>query len=286
MRIVYTFISDSETVPEYTKYSLKKARELNPQSQIDFICKHHQSMFNDYDINWVPQEPLSNGRILKSFNEICQFDRHGQPNTTYPSTHDFWHRTAERIFYLQEHASRNKLTNFFHLENDVVMFHPVAHSILDSEDKSQICVVRMSQTHTTFAYCHIPNYVELEKLCNFFIEILFHVGEDNLRIHGGYDHISEMSLLNMALRNKVVGTFPILPSCAKRFVFDPGSYGQYLGGTNNGHGTGFTDPTHYIGSYINSTKNAPRIENGLPMMENKQIFNLHIHSKNLKDFVI
>ena len=286
MRIIYTFISDSEIVPEYVKYSLKKARELNPSSQIDFICKYHQEMFNHYDINWVPQENLSDGRILKNFNEICEFDRHGKPNTTYPSTHDFWHRTAERIFYVQEHAARNKLTNFFHLENDVIMFHPVSQPILDSEDTSKISVVRMSQTHTTFAFCHIPHYIELNKLCNFFIELLFHIGEDNLRKHGGYDHISEMSLLNTALRNKIVCTFPILPNISKRFVYDPGSYGQYLGGTNNGHGAGFIDPTHYIGSYIYNTKNTPRIENGLPMIEEKQIFNLHIHSKNLKDFVL
>lgn len=285
MKIIYTFISDNQTIPEYTKYSLKKARELNPNLQIDFICKYNQPMFNDYDINWVPQESLSDSRLLKDFNEVCDFKRHGQPNTTYPSTHDFWHRTAERIFYVEEHASNNKLSNFFHLENDVVMYHPVSESTLDAEFKDKVSVIRMSQTHTTFAFCYVPEYKQLRKLCNFFIEVLFHLGEDALIKYGGYDHVSEMSLLNMALRNKVVGTFPILPSDAKRFVYDPGSYGQYLGGTNNGHGPGFIDPTHYIGSYMQDTNIAPKIENGIPTIGDKKIFNLHIHSKNLKDFI-
>lgn len=286
MRIIYTYISDDQNIPEYTKYSLKKAREVNPNSQIDFICKYHQEIFNDYDINWVPQEPLSSGELLKDFNKICNFNRHGQPNTTYPSSHDFWHRTAERIFYLQEYASRNKLSQFFHLENDVVMFYPVAHTITDSANKNQISVIRMSQTHTTFAFCHIPNYIELQKLCNFFIELLFHVGEDKMRIYGGYDHISEMSLLNMALRNKIVGSFPILPDSSHRYIYDPGSYGQYLGGTNNGHAPGFIDPTHYIGSYMIQTSKHPKMVEGLPMIDDQEIFNLHIHSKNLKDFVL
>ena len=286
MRIIYTYISDDEHIPEYTKYSLKKARLLNPSSQIDFICKYHQEMFNDYDINWVPQEPLSSGKMLEDFNRVCNFKRHGQPNTTHPSSHDFWHRTAERIFYLHEHASRNRLSQFFHLENDVVMFHPVVHSTIDSPDATKISVIRMSQTHTTFAFCHIPSHLELQKLCTFFIELLFHVGEEKMRIHGGYDHISEMSLLNMAIRNKIVGSFPILPNCSNRYIYDPGSYGQYLGGTNNGHGAGFIDPTHYIGSYMMNTHETPKMVDGIPMMGSKKIFNLHIHSKNLKDFVL
>lgn len=283
MRIVYTYISDDRAIPEYTKYSLKKAREINPCLQIDFICKYNQIMFNDYNINWVPQDHLADGDILNKFNSVCRFNRHGQPNTTYPSSKDFWHRTAERIFYLQEHVSRNLLTDVFHLENDVVMFHPVESTLGDTVS-DMISVIRMSQTHATFAFCHIPRYQLLEKLCLLFIEML-ELGEDNLRKYGGYDHVSEMSLLNLALRNNMVASFDIIPG-NQRYVYDPGSYGQYFGGTNNGHSSGFVDRTHYIGSAIFGNYIKPIIKDGIPMVGNKKIFNLHIHSKNLKDFVI
>ena len=109
MRIVNTFISEDDTIPEYTEESLYMARKNNPYVKIDFICKSKQQYFNKYDINWVPQSDLANGDILNKFNKVCKFNRHGKPKTTYPCNHDFWHRTAERIFYLQEHISRNKI---------------------------------------------------------------------------------------------------------------------------------------------------------------------------------
>lgn len=284
MRIVYTFISDIHQVPEYTKYSLQMARKKNPCLQIDFICKKHDPMFDEYNINWISQDCLSDGSILKRFNEVCKFNRHGKPNTTYPSAHDFWHRTAERVFYLQEYISREKLTDVFHLENDVIMYHSVESTLYDTS-KDKISVVMMSHTHTTFAFCHIPVFQKMEKLCSSFIEMLDDIGEKNMIIYGGYDHISEMSLLNLALRNKIVRSFPVLPGQTK-YVYDPGSYGQYFGGTNNGHGPGFIDPTHYVGSAIAGNHIHPEFNDRTPMVDGHKIFNLHIHSKNLKDFIL
>lgn len=284
MRIVYTFISDENNIPEYTKYSLKQARRLNPCTQIDFICKTNQPMFNDYNVNWVSQDLLSNGNTLKKFNDVCDFGRHGQPNTTYPSTPDFWHRTAERIFYLYEHINTNNFTDVFHLENDVVMYHSIESALYDtSSDK--MSVIMMSQTHTTFAFCHIPTPHKIEIVCNAFIEMLELLGEDTMKKYGGYDHISEMSLLNLALRNNIVRSFPILPG-KEKYVYDPGSYGQFFGGTNNGHAPGFIDPTHYIGSAIIGNHIRPELKNGVPIVDGHKIFNLHIHSKNLEDFVV
>ena len=286
MRIVYTFISDIETVPEYTIHSVAMARKNNPSINIDFICKEHQSFFYDYGINWVKQDSLSDGELLQEFNKVCDFKRHGKPNTTYPSTSDFWHRTSERIFYLQEYVSRNNFTNVFHLENDVIMYYPAKETLPDT-DRNKVSVIMMSNTHTTFAFCHIPTASKIENLCLSFIEMLSNIGEDNLRLYGGYDHISEMSLLNLALRNNVVRSFPIMPPEPSVFIYDPGSYGQYFGGTNNGHDAGFVDTTHYIGSAIVSNMPIkPTISNNKPMVGNHRIFNLHIHSKNLKDFVV
>lgn len=280
MRIVNTFISDDDIdVPHYTKISLQKARELNPDIEIDFICRHKQYFFDDLKINWIPQNDLGGGYLLKEFNEVCDFKRHGIPNTTYPSPKLFWHRTAERVFYLQEYLSQNKINDVIHFENDVLIYYG-----LDNVDKSdKISITEMSPTHTTFAFCHIPDYGSLNKLCSFFNKLLI-FGEIKLQ-RFGYDHISEMSLLNLALRNNLVKSFPTIENQTGTFVYDPGSYGQYFGGTNNGHSSGFIDGTHYIGLNIKSGKLRPTIENGLPRTESNLIFNLHVHSKNLERFI-
>ena len=98
------------------------------------------------------------------------------------------------------------------------------------------------------------------------------------------DHVSEMSLLHMASREQLVFGLPILPSQNDTMVFDPGSYGQFLGGTNNGHGSGFTDPQHFIGGAIRRGELCVKFD-GEPTVNEIKIFNLHIHSKNLKGFV-
>lgn len=280
MRIVNTFISDDDTpVPHYTKISLQKARELNPDIEIDFICNKKEYFFDDLNINWIPQASLENGDILKTFNSICDFRRHGTPNTTYPSPRLFWHRTAERIFYLQEYLQQTQLQNVFHFENDVIIYYSLSHA----EVSDKILVTTMSDTHTTFAISYIPSYLLLSQLCDFFNEALS-FGENRLMALG-YDHISEMSLLNIAYRNGLVKTWPTVMNETGAFIYDPGSYGQYFGGTNNGHSSGFIDPTHYIGKAIMANLIHPVIENGKPKTESNMIFNLHIHSKNLERFI-
>ena len=107
-------------------------------------------------------------------------------------------------------------------------------------------------------------------------------GEQRLSQHLR-DHVSEMSLLHMAFREHLVAGFPILPTQSNEMVFDPGSYGQFLGGTNNGHSNGFTDPEHFIGELIKSGDLNVEFD-GKPSVNGVKIFNLHVHSKNLKEF--
>ena len=81
MKIVNTFISDGGALPDYVRFSIQKARETNPDVELDFICKDDQPIFEEFDVNWVPQDELSDGDVLKEFNNVCDFRRHGTPNT-------------------------------------------------------------------------------------------------------------------------------------------------------------------------------------------------------------
>jgi len=279
MRIVNTFISDGGPFPSYIETSLVQARRKNPHVPIDFICKERQLFFSAYGINWIPQDGLSDGDLLGQFNQVCDFKRHGTPNTTHPSPEMFWHRTAERIFYVLEYITRNNHEKVFHFENDVLLYHPISRAEVNGKT---VNVTPMSATHTTFAVTYVPAPGMLADLCERFIYYL-ECGEDSIRAAGGYDHVSEMSLLNLALREGLVHPLPTI-STEGEFVYDPGSYGQYFGGTNNGHGKGFTDPTHFIGHAINSKMVFPAFMVDGPINGDHSIFNLHIHSKNLKDF--
>ena len=276
--IVNTFISDGGPIPEYTNISLRQARHTNPDADIRFISADNQEIFDELDIKWVPQGSID-GELLRELNECCWFKRHGTPQTTYPSPELFWHRTAERIYYLEAYISQNGLKNVFHFENDVLIYGDLSTVPVSGEIAMML---PMSRNKSTFAFTHIPAPQHLHKVCKYFNTLMSTHGEQRLSQHLR-DHVSEMSLLHMAFREWLVAGFPILPTQSSEMVFDPGSYGQFLGGTNNGHSNGFTDPEHFIGELINSGDLNVEF-NGEPSVNGVKIFNLHIHSKNLKEF--
>jgi hypothetical protein len=117
------------------------------------------------------------------------------------------------------------------------------------------------------------------------------LGEQWLMQNFGFDHVSEMSLLHVAHVNNMFCPLPTIPNFHEdhHYIFDPGSYGQYLGGTNNGHGSGFIDQKHMIGSAMLAEEiNAEFTDRPYVIRmdgERFPIFNLHVHSKNLERFV-
>lgn len=276
--IVNTFISDTEIVPIYTEISLRQARKLNPSLPIHFICKNKPLYFDDLNIIWINQDSIK-GDLITLFNNLSWFNRHGTPRTTHPSPKGFWHRTCERIFYLAEYAQQQKLDRFIHTENDVLLYGNYQEYLLDIENNFYATI--MSEKQATFAIVNIPNYNYIVDLCRFFLELMKN-GEQKLSMYFG-DHVSEMTLLRYAMNKGLIDTFDIVPLKSK-FVFDPGSYGQFLGGTNNFHKSGFIDDKHYIGQAIKNGK--LKVEfNSIPTVNNKPLFNLHVHSKQLEKFI-
>lgn len=278
--IINTFISDSDIVPAYTALSLKKARDLNPDIPISFICKKKQPYFDKLKINWVDQSLFSDHPIVQNFNELSWFQRHGTPQTTYPSPEGFWHKTCERIFYLAAYASTHNLKTFLHTENDVLMFYDF--KTMMQETTGEFCATMMSKEQATFAVMYCPYYDSLVELCEHMLKTM-KLGENNIKAKYSLDHVSEMSLLKIAMSDGIIDTFPVVSECD--MCFDPGSYGQFLAGTNNGHGPGFKDPKHYTTQYGYEAV----MINGLPFAKKNNIkqplFNLHIHSKKLELFI-
>lgn len=278
--LINTFISDTNEVPAYTEISLRQARKLNPEMSIHFICKHKPSYFDELNIEWVNQDDVK-GELIDRFNELSWFNRHGTPPTSYPSPEGFWHKTCERIFYLATYAQDNKLQRFIHTENDVLMFYD--YETFKQHIKNEFYATIMSEKQATFAIVNIPLYSHLLNLCHFFLHMLQH-GEQELTKHFN-EHVSEMTLLRAAMSEGIIDTFNIMPKAYLPFIFDPGSYGQFLGGTNNFHDPGFKDLKHYPWMFNCDAQ----IINHKPVVIKNDIqvplFNLHVHSKNLGKFI-
>lgn len=282
--IINTFISDGQKIPEYTLLSLKRLRDLNPDERILFICsttEPYGSFFKKNRIEVMEQNQIESDLLLE-FNEISNLKRHGTPNTTYPSPDFFFHRAMERIYYLEAVIWENDYKNVWHFENDVLTYYPLP----DQDDELKITM--MGAGIATFAVVYIPLAKNLTYICNEFNKLLCE-NEADLMNKYKIDMVNEMTLL--AILNQ--RSFPILPPPPfdENYLFDPGSYGQYLGGTNNGHGSGYAGDHHFIGRFINKGYIKPVFENGKPWVleldtgEQNALFNLHIHSKKLEQFL-
>lgn len=280
--IINTFISDNEKIPEYTLLSLERLRSLNRYERIMFIAsniKPYEKFFDKHNIEHVNQN-FVNSELLGEFNELSELKRHGRPNTKYPSPNYFFHRAMERIYYLEAVISDHGYRNVFHFENDVLTYLPLP--IITS---NELLVTKMGPGQSTFAVAYIPSPKPLTDLCSLFNSMLSD-GEAALMTKYGIDMVNEMAIL--AISN--TSSLPTVPSDSNTMLFDPGSYGQYLGGTNNhDHGAGYAGGHHYIGREILNGKIRPIFENNKPYVLTDKfkipLFNLHIHSKNLKDFL-
>ena len=102
---------------------------------------------------------------------------------------------------------------------------------------------------------------------------------------------NEMQLLAGIAKRRpdLIKTLNVLPNIDEKYVFDPSSYGQYFGGTNQGHLPGYKNTKHIIGSEIISGNIIPLMIEKKPFVKKGQIFypivNLHIHSKNTSEFI-
>ena len=105
--------------------------------------------------------------------------------------------------------------------------------------------------------------------------------------------MNEMAALNIAykLNPEYFNLLPILPNENSTILFDPASYGQFLGGVDKKiFSKKYSTKNHYVGKFIQEKKLIPKFDNTGPHVLFKQqryeLSNLHIHKKNLQKFMI
>jgi hypothetical protein len=198
-----------------------------------------------------------------------------------------WITSLKRIFILDHLISNFKLKNTVHFDNDVLIYH----NLNEIKDKltAPLYLTPHKKTEFTFGFCFAKEPDSLSSLSEKIHKLVL-LGEDKVkRLTGSETH--EMRLLGY-VNDTEITSLPVHPEIDMpigNFIFDPSSYGQYLGGTPNGHAPGFIDKEQLVGSLFSSKAPNISFENKKPVLifNNTQynIFNLHIHSKNLKKFI-
>jgi len=256
-------------IPEYTYVSIEQTKKITGADSVlltnkDFI------IFNDQ---------------IQEFFNICK--------SGFPSFYkdSFWLLTFLRLYIVFLYVTHNNINKFVHLENDNLIYDNF-NVFKKLPSGCYFTKVGPQCGSSGLMYCN--DIQKFNKVINKML-LLIKKGEHVVRSYTSYDFLSEMILIDLLVQANIADYLPLFPD-DKYFdltnaVFDGASYGQYIGGTNNGHGPGWYGPNHYVGQKLHNNNNNINISfnNKNPSINygNQQvsIYNLHIHSKNLAQYV-
>lgn len=225
----------------------------------------------------------------------------------------FWRNCLRRFFVLESFMKAENVNCVFHLENDVICYHPfdkILKTITSNYDKSSMISTFDHDERCVPGFNFIPDAKSLSLITNYAL--------NNLTADLGMNDMRILGLARIQLGPLVLDSFPICPprtvmrnlknetpkqlswmSPARKFevfeaIFDAAALGQFIDGTDPNvtphYGIGFINET----CYVNYAKDSRiRIENGKPEISFRSnnfkrwygVVTLHIHSKNVAKFL-
>tara|TARA_R110000824_G_scaffold282940_4_gene471210 strand:- start:5331 stop:6233 length:903 start_codon:yes stop_codon:yes gene_type:complete len=290
MKVILTHIGK---LPPYFEYSLKQLRIFNPHVNVIFIGDDNKKdLFNKYNIKFVYENIFEDDK----YHNIIKLDKnknifHGHPNKS------FWIFAYVRFYLIETYLKKyNDVSDFFFFENDILIYEKLdlIKEFLDNKNGDLFFTIGDDKRITT-GFSYIKSKDLFLKLINDMDKILF--SEEGIKdIRKNYSKCcpSEMTIMRK-VKNKFnyITELPLLPSENKNFIFDPASYGQFLGGDLQGK-KNHIDKITYIGKEIlnkniNVTFEVDTDGYKKPFCIYKgnkyKICNLHVWAKNLKQFV-
>ncbi len=235
--------------------------------------------FEDFNINLVSTNDID----IDNFeikNKLDPIFRNG-----------FWRYASKRIFYLYYYMKKYEKKNCYHIENDVMIYSNLSDFNIDSD--------RILITMDTFQRCvpgilFIPNSNNLELIINNWdhnlndMDNIGRVYNYNKNLFNTFPIIKKNSLYNES--NIFTNNFDKFNS-----IFDAAAIGQYLGGidprNSPGNTVGFVNGECIVKYPVYKFYWKKDLKNNLYLpyilIDDTLILinNLHIHSKNLYNFI-
>lgn len=226
---------------------------------------------------------------INNFFELC---KNGFPSFY---TDPFWLLTLLRLYVVFLYCKKHSINEFVHLEYDNLIYTDLK-CLKKLQPSAYFTKLGPYCGAAGFVYCNSLTHFEKFIQC---IEQLLKKGETFVKRFTQYDFLSEMIMIDLISTHKqdVISYLPILPEGVGsdnfdklNSLFDCASYGQFLGGTNNGNEKGWYGLHQYIGQNIHNKSLKIIFEDTTPyiVLPNKNkiiINNLHIHSKKLENFI-
>ena len=268
--MIYFLVHLGGSFPEYTKYSVNQIYKKDRKCKI-YLCGDVKPDFIDKDFTFI---------------DINELDITSNNNYFANDPNPLWRTSILRIFAINSFMQKYNIEGIIHFDNDVMIYDNF--NKIKKYFKKKNYITPHKTTEYAFGFSYLNNKDDFKKLSDK-IQKIIEKGENEVKKLTG-DNAHEMRLLNFCGEG-LIESLPVHPEIndVAGYVFDPSSYGQYIGGTPNGHPPGFVDETQLIGTFL---KNNPNIvfnkeDNLYTLLNNNKvykIFNLHIHSKKLNEF--
>jgi len=271
MKIILVSVGNFQ---EYILDNIKNLLLFNNTDITVITNKHFFNNFNDYEITLIDCDNLSDN----NFNIKSQLDK------TFRN--GFWHYCSLRLFYIYEYIKQYNLENCIHLENDVLTYINF-ENIKDNFKENKVYATFDCNDRVIPGILYIPNYISFEPIIN---NYNFNINDmENLA------RFNENIILPLPIFPNINGNIVKFNKLYLNFnlIFDAAAIGQYLGGIDyknqSGDTRGFVNETCII-KYNKYTFEWIKIDElFIPHLvigsDKYKICNLHIHCKNLKNFM-
>jgi hypothetical protein len=274
--INYVHCHIGQMPPDYLIDSFESIYNVDPEARIIFIT--------DQDIE------IDGAEVLQVNDIACDQTLKTMDMSLFRNdSNQLWRTSIFRVFLVRDAMKYLNLEYCYHFDSDVLMFQSskvFEHLINDFDG---LYITYHNEFEVVFGFSRLGSVDKIDKICDILHDVVFDPAKQIEYSSAGMANEMRLMCGIMKRNPNLIKTLNILPN-EKNIIFDPSSYGQYFGGTHQGHPPGFSHHTHDIGRGIQGGELVPVMVDKKPYvkMGDKKypIVNLHIHSKNTKQFLL
>lgn len=262
-------------IPDYLLDSMETIYSVDPESPIILITDQKIEIDG---VQILEVDQISSDQTKKVMDMRLFAD---DPN-------QLWRTSIFRIFLVRDVINYLNLDSCYHFDSDVLMFQSskVFEDLISDFDG--LYITPCNSDELVFGFSKFGRLEKINEICSILEELIF---DENMRKGYFVTMPNEMQLLCGIFKRRpdLIQKLSTLPFGGEELVFDPSSYGQFFGGTHQEKKPGWYGNHHDIGRNIGSGTIKPIMIDKKPYVQynnkNYPIVNLHIHSKETKQFL-
>jgi hypothetical protein len=275
MKVILVMLNNLQ---EYIFDNIQQLKNHNNNDITVITDKKFNSLFENIAINIINIED-----IIPNYINIAS-----KISTTYRG--GFWLLASYRFLAIYEYMKQYNISNIIHLENDVLIYKNI--DTINFHNINKLLLTMDSENRCIPGLMFIPNNEILKKCLDIFNPNL----NDMQNFSNCYYNLNEyIDTLPIFIDNNENTITKMITTNFKYYncIFDAAAIGQYLGGVDPrnipGDSKGFVNETCVIDyskyNFIWKNENDKKIPYIVINTNEYPIINLHIHCKDLKQFI-